>query len=236
MQLAEISSLFERNTNAENIAGMARFVINDCRAYGVGMPFVRTLAKRVRKEMKGERERNELAIALWKHGFHEEKVLASLLAEPSIGWKTAERWTASCTNWAETDQLAMNLLWRMEGASEKALEFSKAEDEWTKRMGFSLMAVVTWRRKQELPDSVADEFLAAIERESSDGRNFVKKAVNWALRHVGKMGSKRNYAKALALSRELKAGENKTARWIGSDAARELEAKGPPLTADGVPF
>lgn len=227
MEHRQVISLFEENANAKNIAGMARFAINGSDAYGVGMPFLRALAKRIRKEMKGTAERNVLARSLWSHGFHEEKVLASLLAEPSIGWKTVEQWTASCNNWAETDQLAMNLLWRMDGASDKALEFTRAPDEWTKRMGFSLIAVITWRQKKELPDSVADAFLSAIRRESGDDRTYVKKAVNWALRHVGKMGSKRNYSKAIALARELKTSENKTARWIGSDAARELATRAP---------
>ncbi|MDD5317662.1 MAG: DNA alkylation repair protein [Candidatus ainarchaeum sp.] len=227
MEFNEIISLLEKNSSKKNAAGMARFGITGTNAYGVGMPFVRNLAKRIKKEAKGGSARNSLAEKLWAHGFHEDKIVAALVAEPSIGWKQAEKWVSDCSNWAETDQLAMNLLWRMEGAPEKALEFSKSEEEFVKRAGFALMAVIPWRQKKGFPDAVADKFLAAIARESSDDRNFVKKAVNWALRHIGKMGSKRNYGKALALSRKLAKSEKKAARWIGSDAARELEARRP---------
>jgi len=227
MEFNGIISQFEKKSDKSNVEGMARFGITGTNAYGVGMPFVRNLAKQVKKRVKGDSARNALALKLWSHGFHEDKVLAALVAEPSIGWRQAGKWVSDCSNWAETDQLAMNLLWKMEGAPEKALEFSKAEKEFVKRAGFALMAVIPWRQKKEFPDAVADKFLAAIERESTDERNFVKKAVNWALRHIGKMGSKRNYDKALALARKLSKSGNKAARWIGSDAARELEARKP---------
>jgi 3-methyladenine DNA glycosylase AlkD len=217
----------EKNSSGKNAEGMARFAISGSPAYGTGMPFLRALARRAKKEEKSAEARNALALELWAHGFHEDKVLASLLAEPSIGWKTADKWAAQCLNWAETDQLAMNLLWRMEGAPQKALEYSASGNEWVKRTGFALMAVIPWRMKKGFPDALADEFLAAIERESADERNFVKKAANWALRHIGKTGSRRNHAKALALARKLAKSGNKTARWIGSDAARELGERKP---------
>jgi len=151
-----------------------------------------------------------------------------MVASPSIGWPAVEKWINDCQNWAEVDQLCMNLLGDMEGASEKALEYSKEKEQWRKRTGFSLMAVITWRQKKDIDQKLVDKFLVAIERESTDERNFVRKAVNWALRHVGKMGDKNNYQKALALSKKLASSKNKTARWIGSDAYRELKKKGPP--------
>lgn len=227
MEFQEIISLLEKNANVENQKGMERFAITAEKVYGTGVPFVRSLAKTIKK-MKNEKEKNELAKKLWKHGAHETKLLATMVASPSIGWDVVEKWIDECQNWAEVDQLCMNLLGNMEGASEKALEYSKEKEQWRKRTGFSLMAVITWREKKKIDPKTADRFLEAIERESADERNFVKKAVNWALRHIGKMGSKKNYEKALVLSKKLMDSKNKTARWIGSDAYRELKKKGPP--------
>ncbi len=228
MDFNAIIRAFEKNANPSNKEGMERFAINAEKAYGTGVPFVRNLARQIRKEVKEEKERNALAVKLWAHGAHETKLLATMLAGPSIGWKTVEKWIDGCQNWAEVDQLCMNLLGNMEGASEKALEYSHSKEQWRKRAGFSLMAVISWREKQKLDPKVADKFLSAIERESTDERNFVRKAVNWALRHIGKSGTRENYEKALALSKKLSSGKDKAARWIGSDAKRELEKKGPP--------
>ena len=230
MKFPEIISLFEKNANPSNKEGMERFAITAEKAYGTGIPFVRNLAKQILKQMKKESadERNELAKKLWAHGAHETKLLASMVASTSIGWKTAEKWIDDCQNWAEVDQLCMNLLDDMDGASDKALEYSHSEGMWRKRAGFALMAVTTWRQKKEVDVRVVDKFLEAIERESTDDRNFMKKAVNWALRHVGKSGTRQSYDKALALSKKLANSKDKTARWIGSDALRELKKKGPP--------
>lgn len=227
MRLIEIVSELEKCSSSKNVEGMGRFGIRGTKAYGCGVPAVRKIAARVKNEEKNPEKRNALAAELWKHGFHEEKLLASMVATPSIGWKTAEKWISDCNNWAEIDQLCMNLLGGMEGAEEKALEFSKSDKEWRKRAGFALMAVVVWKQKGKFPKEYSDKFLSAIERESTDGRNFVRKAVNWALRHIGKMTDKKRWKGAVALSRKLSKSSDKAARWIGTDALRELEKKGP---------
>jgi 3-methyladenine DNA glycosylase AlkD len=228
MEFEEIIALFSKNANPENKEGMERFAITADRIYGTGIPFVRRLAKQIRKEIKGPEERNALAKKLWVHGAHETKIMATLVADADIGWDTVEKWLGTCQNWAEVDQLCMNLLGEMEGAGEKALEYSESDELWKKRAGFVIMAVLAMRQKDRLEKRLADRFFIAIERESADGRNFVKKAVNWALRHMGKLVDKRNYDKALIISKRLAASEDRTKRWVGADALKELMAKGPP--------
>lgn len=229
MEFEEIILLFKKNTgDAACRDGMERFAITADVIYGTGLPFVRKLAGRIKRETKDAAKHNTLAKKLWAHGAHETKLLASIVAEPDIGWDTVEKWLGSCQNWAEVDQLCMNLLGGMEGAGEKALEYSKSDDLWRKRAGFVIMAVVAMRRKGALEKRLSDRYFGAILRESTDERNFVKKAVNWALRHLGKLVDKPRFDEAVALSRKLAAGDDKTARWIGKDALRELVAKGPP--------
>lgn len=229
MEFVEIILLFRRNTgDAACREGMERFAITADVTYGTGLPFVRGLAGRIKQETKDAAGRNALAKKLWRHGAHETKLLAALVAEPSIGWDTSDSWLGTCQNWAEVDQLCMNLLWKMPGSEEKALAYSRAKQEWRKRAGFVLMAVLAMRRKGTLDRRLSDRYFSAILRESADERNFVKKAVNWALRHMGKCVDGERYKKALGISRKLAAGKDKTARWIGKDALRELEAKGPP--------
>ncbi len=229
MEFDEIIRLFKKNQgDASCREGMERFAIKADVVYGTGLPFIRGLAARARREAKSPGERNALAKKLWKHGAHETKLLAALVAEPSIGWNVADDWLGGCQNWAEVDQLCMNLLWKMDGAESKALEYSRADDEWRKRAGFVIMAVLAMRRKAGLDSRLSDGFLAAIEEQSHDDRNFVRKAVNWALRHIGKLVDESRYKQAVALSKKLADSTDKSARWIGKDALRELESKGPP--------
>lgn len=228
MDFDEIITQLSENAKPGNREGMERFAITADRVYGTGLPFVRNLAKQINKETNGPGERNSLAKRLWKHGAHETKLLATIVAEPDIGWDTVDKWLGSCQNWAEVDQLCMNLVGQMEGAGEKALEYSESDDLWRKRAGFVIMAVLAMRQKGRLDAKLSGRYLRAIERESADGRNFVKKAVNWALRHIGKLVDVQRFHEAVALSRKLAESEDKTARWIGKDALRELNAKGPP--------
>jgi len=227
MKFSEFMARMRRKGTAHNREGMKRFAITGSKLYGSGVPFVRKLAGRARKEVKEEKKRNALARRLWASGVHEGKLAATMIAEPSIGWRTAEKWISQCRNWAEVDQLCSNLLWKMKGVDRKALQYTRVRELWKKRTGFVLMAVLAVRRRGELKPKLANAFFAAIERESKDERNFVRKAVNWALRQVGKSTNARNWRKALVLARKLAAGKDKTARWIGSDAKRELEEKGP---------
>lgn len=228
MEFNEIIAELSANGKPGNREGMERFAITADRIYGTGLPFIRALARRIRKEEKDGAKRNGLAKKLWAHNAHETKLLATIVAGQDIGWAVAEKWIATCQNWAEVDQLCSNLLWGMDGAGERALVFAESDDEWRKRTGFVIMAVLAIRLKGNLDKGLAGRYYAAIEKHSRDQRNFVRKAVNWALRHMGKYIDGREYERAVMLSKKLAGQEDRTARWIGKDALRELLMKGPP--------
>ena len=223
----ELAGRMKRNGSRRNVEGMKRFAITGSPLYGCSVPYVRKLAREVRREVKEGRARNAIARKLWRKGVHECKLLATMIAEPGIGWRGVERWISDCRNWAEVDQLCSNLLWKLKGVEAKALQYARARELWKKRTGFALMAVLAVRRKGGLGAGLVDGYLKAIERESTDERNFVRKAVNWALRQIGKSTNQKYWKKAVSLSKKLASSRNKTSRWVGSDARRELEAKGP---------
>jgi 3-methyladenine DNA glycosylase AlkD len=202
------------HSNPVNIAGMARYGIITENALGVSMPILRAIAKRINKN-------HQLALKLWASGIHEARVLAGLVAEPSQTDRlTVMKWTEELNSWDICDQLCMNLLSKTADARKLAVELSKHEREFTKRAGFALMAVLAVHDKKA-PDNVFEHFLMIIERESCDGRNFVKKAVNWALRNIGKKNLEL-HVKAMCVAEKLTLSADKSARWIGSNALREL--------------
>jgi 3-methyladenine DNA glycosylase AlkD len=218
--LTEITS--QRDENA--LAGMARYGIKVDNAYGLSMPALRTLAKRVVGELgKRNPARHALALDLWATGIHEARLLATMVESPELVTEPQlDAWVAGLDSWDVCDQLCNNLIGSTRFAWDKALEWSARPEEFVKRAGFALMAVIAWHDKR-----AADErfipFLDAIEREAGDDRNFVKKAVNWALRHIGKRNAALN---RLAIERALRieAAGSRSGRWIASDALRELES------------
>jgi 3-methyladenine DNA glycosylase AlkD len=228
MSLLAILNFLRSKSDPRNVAGMARFGINPKNTLGVSMPVLRKMARTLRKD--GSRggdpslDRHILALGLWRSGIHEARVLAALIADPArMDARTTERWVRQVDSWDVCDQLCLNLFDRMKGARARALKWSRRRETFVKRAGFALMAVLAVHDK-EAPDASFLPFLKAVERESGDGRNFVKKAVNWALRQVGKRNARLG-RRALALARRLKASPVTPARWIGSDASRELNGR-----------
>jgi 3-methyladenine DNA glycosylase AlkD len=214
-ELHEILSQLKALAVPANISGMARFGINPKNTLGVSMPRIRQLGKR--------KKDHELALALWDTGVHEARILASIIDQPALlTSQQMDSWTADFDSWDVCDQVCGNLYSRSPLAVEKALSWSKSDQEYVKRAGFALMAYVAVHGKN-VPDEVFIQFLEAIESSAEDDRNFVKKAVNWALRQIGKRGSSL-YQPALEVSRRLALSKNKTARWVGMDAVKELEA------------
>lgn len=197
-----------------NKEGMRRYGINTDQALGISMKTLRQIA--------GEHRRNHrLALNLWDSGIHEARLLAVHVDDPkALTGEQMERWVATFNSWDLCDQACSNLFDRSPLAWEKAHEWSKREKEFAKRAGFVLMAALSVHDKKA-PDDPFLGFLPVIERESTDGRNYVRKAVNWALRAIGKRNSHLNN-RSVELSRKLSGAENKTARWIGKDALREL--------------
>ncbi len=203
--------------NNQNRSGMGRFGINTCSALGISIKTLRQIARKHRKN-------HPLALELWESGIHEARILAVLIEDPKqLGEKQMDQWVEEIDSWDLCDQACNNLFDKWPGAYSKAREWSHRKEEFVKRAGFVLMVSLAVHDKQA-PDEKLAVFFADIHREACDPRNFVKKAVNWALRALGKR-SKNLHQKASALSRELANSDHKTARWIGSHALRELESE-----------
>lgn len=217
MNYTQIMGELKSKRNLKNAAGMARFGITGKMMYGVSMPEVRKLGKIVGKDHK-------LAGQLWKSGVHEAKILAGIVEEPEkFTAQQADKWIRDFDSWDVCDQVCMNLLWKMPFAYEKAKAWSRLEPEYEKRAGFALMAVLAWKDK-EAQDSKIEQFLPIIKREATDERKMVKKAVNWALRQVGKRNLALN-KKAIKAAKEIQKIDSKAAKWIAADAIRELEGE-----------
>ena len=208
------------------IAGMARYGIKVENAHGMPVPEVRALGKRIVKEL-GARDaarRHDFALDLWRTGLHEAHLLAPLVELPGmVTEEQMEAWVSDLDSWDTCDQLCSNLFDRTPFAWGKAVEWSGRQEEFVKRAGFALMAALAWHDKTS-PDERFLPLLAAIEREAGDERNFVKKAVNWALRNIGKRNAGL-YPLALETARRIAVSGGRAGRWVASDALRELEGE-----------
>jgi 3-methyladenine DNA glycosylase AlkD len=210
----DILKTLKRNGSARNRAGMARFGITVTEAYGVPVPKIRALAKTLGKD-------HVLASKLWKSGNHEARLLATMIDDPALVTRAqADSWIKGFDSWDVCDQACMNLLDKTPFAFQKAVEWSKRTPEFEKRAGFALMAALASHDKTS-DDERFLPFLRAVLKASDDDRNFVKKAVNWALRGIGKRNRKLNVLATHAADL-LRSSESKSARWIGADAYREL--------------
>ncbi len=208
--LAELEAL----GSEENRTGMARFGINTDRAYGISMTALRPLARRYRRK-------HALAAVLWRSGKHEARILAALIDDPKlVTSKQMDRWVADFDSWDLCDQACMKLFSATPFVMEKVQRWAKDEREFVRRAAFALIAGYAVHAKT-VPDKEFLPFLTLIERHSGDNRNFVKKAVNWALRQIGKRSVTLHPA-ALALAEKLAASQDRVARWIGRNAVKEL--------------
>ncbi|MFH1249331.1 MAG: DNA alkylation repair protein [archaeon] len=202
--------------NQRNIEGMARFGINSKNTLGISIPFLRETAKKIGKD-------HLLAFRLWGSNIHEARILAALIDDPKcIEEKQMELWVSDFDSWDICDQTCMNLFDKTPFAYKKAIEWSNRKEEFVKRAAFALMAVLAVHDKSASDDKLL-QFLSIIKRESTDERNFVKKAVNWALRQIGKRNANLN-RKAIATANDVMKINSKSARWIASDALKELES------------
>ncbi len=214
MKYEEVMSHLRSLANPEAVAGMARFGINPDHTLGISIPNLRKLAKIIGKD-------HSLAQELWASGVHEARILASMVDDPAkVTQEQMERWAAEFDSWDVCDQCCSNLFDKCTLAYQEAVEWSGREQEFVKRAGFALMACLAVHDKK-----AADEkflaFLPTIKREAVDPRNYVRKAVNWALRQIGKRNAGLNRA-AIEAAQEILALDSKAARWIASDAPREL--------------
>jgi 3-methyladenine DNA glycosylase AlkD len=205
---------FNDHRDELNIAGMARFGINASKAFGIKLPVLRELAKPYRKN-------HELALELWETELHEARLMAIFIDDPKkLTEIQMESWLKDFDSWDITDQACLNLFGTWPHAYEKVVEWSTRSPEFEKRAAFSLLAGLAVHDKKANDDRFRALF-SVIEKASDDDRNFVKKAVNWALRQIGKRNETLNL-EAIACARRIQLSPSKSARWIAADALREL--------------
>jgi len=203
--------------NPANVKGMTRFGINSTNTLGVSIPIVRRIAKSHRLD-------HALALDIWETGIHEARILAAFVDDPKrVTESQMEAWVKDFDSWDVCDQVCSSLFDKIPSAHKKVLEWSKRPEEFVKRAGFVLMACLSVHDKKS-GDEAFEKFLPIIVREANDDRNFVCKAVNWALRQIGKRNN-RLCAKAMKVAKELSESDSKSARWIGKDALRELKIR-----------
>ena len=216
-QVNAIVKYLESRANAENVAGMRRFGIRGKSMLGVSVT-------ELRKHARGIEKNHSLALALWKTEIHEARILATLVDIPeSVTEAQAERWAKTFDSWDIVDLCCNNLLRWTPFAHEKCVEWSAREEEFAKRAGFALMATLAAGDKKAT-DKNFEKFLPIIKKAANDERNFVKKAVNWALRQIGKRNMKLN-RKAISTAKSIAKQNAKSARRIAADALRELESE-----------
>jgi 3-methyladenine DNA glycosylase AlkD len=199
------------------LAGMATFAIHTDRALGVSAPLMRKLAKEIGTDHK-------LALKLWQTRIHEARVLAALIDDPKQVTKSQmNAWVRQFDNWGVCDACCCVLFDKTPFAWEKAIAWAGRKEEFVRRAGFVLMAALAVHDKNA-PDKKFLPFFKVIKRHADDERNFVKKAVNWALRQIGKRNRLLN-KKAVAVAKEIRSIDSPSARWIAADALRELAGK-----------
>jgi 3-methyladenine DNA glycosylase AlkD len=200
------------------LEGMARYAIPSDKAYGVAMRDIKALGKTLGRN-------HELAVALWATSVYEARMLASFVGDPAqLMPAQMDRWCKDFDNWAYCDALSFNLFDRSPHAWTKVTQWSTRRNEFEKRTAFALLWSLTVHDKRAGNEPFI-QGLALIEREAGDERNFVKKAVNMALRAIGKRNRALNAA-AVVLARRLADSKDATARWVGKDALRELTSPG----------
>ncbi len=216
MQLKEVIAELRSMGDSQAAAGMARYGIKADRALGISIPDLQGLAKTLGKSHK-------LAQRLWSCGIHEARILACMIDEPQqVTEAQLERWVIEFDSWDVCDQCCNRLIRKTEFARQKSLDWARRPEEFVKRAGFVLMAVLAVHEKKAA-DKQFDPFFRLIRQEAVDGRNFVKKAVNWALRQIGKRNIRLNQ-KAIAVAEEIGRIDSKAARWVAQDALRELRS------------
>lgn len=214
LNIKEILRTLKAAGSPENVAGMARYGIVTQSAYGVSSQAIERLTRRIGKD-------HFLAERLWQTGNYDARILACFVEEPDLVTAAQmERWVRDFDNWAICDGCCLHLFDRTRFAWHKAVQWSGRKPEFIRRAGFTLMAVLAVHDKRA-DDARFLRLLPLIEAGATDERNYVRKAVNWALRGIGKRNSRLNRASVRTAERIRKLG-SRAARWIASDARREL--------------
>jgi 3-methyladenine DNA glycosylase AlkD len=219
MQSNQIITNLIHHSNPQNAEGMARFGIRPAHVLGISMPTLRKMAKEIGRNQT-------LSLELWASDIHEARILASMLGEPRLVTpQQMDAWVNDFDSWDVCDQVCGNLFDRTPYAYQKAVEWCHEEKEFVRRAGFVMMAELAVHDKKA-QDEAFLQFFPLIIQYARDQRNFVKKAVNWALRQIGKRNS-RLHPLALECANEILKMDSKTAQWIAKDAMRELRERRP---------
>jgi len=217
MSLEQAVKRLKAAARPDQLEGMARFGLVKENRLGVSIPVLRSLAREIGNDHK-------LALDLWEKGIQDARILAALVDKPEeTTEEQMDNWVQGINSWDVCDQVCMNLFDKTRFAREKIAEWSEREEEFVKRAAYSLIACLAWHDKQA-PDSLFLEFLPIITNGATDERNFVKKGVSWALRHIGKRNLNLNRA-ALRTAKEIQRLDSRAARWIASNVIRELEGE-----------
>ncbi len=213
MYYEEVIARLKAEANPDNVAGMARYGISSTNTLGISIYTLRKWAKEIGKD-------HELALKLWDSGFHEARVLASFIEEPEkVTEAQLERWVRDFDSWDVCDQVS-ELISKTPYVLKKIHQWAERDEEFVKRTAFSLIAEIAWHDKKKADEEFEPLFLV-IKNAATDERNFVKKAVNWALRNIGKRNQVLN-RRAVEVAGEIQKMDSKAARWIAADALREL--------------
>ena len=217
MQYNDILEKLKSLANPKAIEGMAKYGISPKKTYGVSIPYLRKNAREIGTD-------HELARQLWASDIRETRILASMIDDPEmVTEEQMERWAENFNYWEVCDQCCQNVFEKTRFAYQKAVEWSSSDKEFIKRAGFVLMARLAVKDKR-MEDKQFEEFLEIITRKAYDSRNYVKKAVNWALRQTGKRNLNLN-KKAIETAKEIQRIDSRSAKWVASDAIRELTSK-----------
>jgi 3-methyladenine DNA glycosylase AlkD len=201
----------------DQIEGMARYGMSAEGRLGISVAELRKVAREVGHD-------HALALELWQTGIPEAQIVAAIVAEPAeLTEAQMEDWAVDLNSWDVCDQVCMNLFEKTPLAWKKIHDWSKRDQEFVKRAAFALVACLAWHDKRATDEQFI-ALLPLLKRGATDERNYVKKAVNWALRNIGKRNQNLNKA-AIQAAREIQQIDSRAARWIASDALRELESK-----------
>jgi 3-methyladenine DNA glycosylase AlkD len=212
----EVMDRLQAKAKRDQLEGMTRFAIVGEQRMGVSVPDMRKIAKEIGKD-------HRLALDLWDTGVPEAMIVAGMVAEPEkLTERQMDDWVVDINSWDICDQVCMNFFEKTPLAEKKIYEWSLREEEFVKRTAYALIACLAWHDK-EASDAAFTKYFPVIVAGATDERNFVKKAVNWALRNIGKRNQSLN-KEAIKVAKEIQDIDSKSARWIASDAIRELES------------
>ena len=213
----QVIAELHQQANAQAVEGMVRFGIRSADMLGIAIPTLRKMAKEIGRK-------HALALELWDSGIHEARILASMIDEPKlVSSEQMEMWVNAFDSWDICDQVCGNLFVETPYAYQKAVEWCHREQEYVRRAGFVMMAELAVHDKKA-PDGAFEPFFPLIKQYAGDERNFVKKAVNWALRQIGKRNGTL-YTQAVEWAEDISKMDAKSARWVAKDALRELRAR-----------